>query len=211
MALAIRLARGGRKNRPFYRIVVADKRMPRDGRYLERLGTYNPLLNDDNEQRVTLVKERIEYWLSQGAKPSERVAIFLGKAGMIDMPAQPSRPNKAKPSEKTTLRIADKEERVAAAKETAKDAEAEAKEAAKAAAEAEKAAAEEAAAAPAEEAAPEADAPAEAPAEEVKAEETPAEETKKEDAAPESPAEEKPAEDAKTEGAPAAEDKKKAE
>ncbi|MCB1531493.1 MAG: 30S ribosomal protein S16 [Alphaproteobacteria bacterium] len=119
MALSIRLSRGGRKNRPFYRIVVADKRMPRDGRYIERLGTYNPLLNDDNENRVQLVKDRIEYWLSQGAKPSERVAIFLGKAGIIDMPAQPERPNKSKPSEKTLMRIQDKKDKQAAAEDAA--------------------------------------------------------------------------------------------
>ena len=175
MALAIRLARGGRRNRPFYRIVVADKRMPRDGRYIEKLGTYNPLLNDNDEQRVQLVKERIEYWLSQGAKPSERVAIFLGKAGMIDMPEQPNRPNKSAPSEKTKLKLADKEERVAAAKEAAKEAEEAAKAAAAEAKEAEKAAAADAAAAPAEDA--------------------PAEDAKAEDAAPEAPAEEAAAED----------------
>lgn len=130
MALAIRLSRGGRKARPFYRIVVADKRMPRDGRYIERLGTYNPLLDDQNEERVKLVEDRIKYWLEQGAKPSERVAIFLGKAGIIDMPAQPVRPNKSEPSEKTKLRIEDKKEKQAAAAEAAKAAEEEAKAAA---------------------------------------------------------------------------------
>ncbi|MCL4677551.1 MAG: 30S ribosomal protein S16 [Alphaproteobacteria bacterium] len=119
MALAIRLARGGRKNRPFYRIVVADKRMPRDGRFIEKLGTYDPLLGSDNENRVRLVKDRIEYWLGQGAKPSERVAIFLGKAGIIEMPKQPNRPNKAQQSEKTKLRIADKAEKKKAAAEAA--------------------------------------------------------------------------------------------
>ena len=70
MALAIRLSRGGRKARPFYRIVVADKRMARDGLYIEKLGTYNPLLANDDENRVKLVEERIKYWLSQGAQPS---------------------------------------------------------------------------------------------------------------------------------------------
>ncbi len=139
MALSIRLSRQGRKKRPFYRIVVADKRMPRDGRYIEKLGTYNPLLQDDNEQRVQLVTERIKYWLSEGAQPTERVAIFLGKAGLIDMPAHPVRPNKAEPSEKTKLKLADKQEKLDAAKEAAKAAKEEAKEAAKAAAEAEKA------------------------------------------------------------------------
>lgn len=167
MALAIRLSRGGRKNRPFYRIVVADKRMPRDGRYIEKLGTYNPLLNDNDENRVNLVEERIKYWLGEGAKPSERVSIFLGKAGLMDMPTQPNRPNKSAPSEKTQLKIADKEERVAAAKEASKAAEEEAKEAAKAAKEAEKAEAE---AAPAAEA-PAEEVPAEAPVEEAKTEE----------------------------------------
>lgn len=182
MALKIRLARGGRKARPFYRIVVADSRMPRDGRYIEKLGTYNPLLNDQDENRVTLVKERIEYWLGQGAKPSERVAIFLGKAGLAEMPAQPVRPKKSEPSEKTKMLIADKAEKRKAAAEAAAQAEEEAKAAAAAAAEAE-------AAAPAEEEAPAEDAAA-------PAEEAPAEEAKAEDAATEdAPAEEeKPAE-----------------
>ena len=168
MALSIRLSRGGRKKRPFYRIVVADKRMPRDGRYIERLGTYNPLLTDDNDHRVTLVEDRIKYWLGQGAKPSERVAIFLGKAGLADMPAQPNRPNKSAPGEKARLLIEDKEEKQQAAKEAAKEEAKAAKEAAKAE-EAEK---------PAEKA------PAAEPAkEEPKAEEKPAKEEKKEDTA----------------------------
>ena len=167
MALAMRLSKGGRKNRPFYRIVVADKRMPRDGRYIERLGTYNPLLAKDDTNRVTLNEERIKHWLGEGAQPSYRVAVFLGKAGIAPMPAQPNNPQKGTPSEKTKMRIADKQEKIKAREE------------------AEKAAAEEAAAAPAEEATPEAEAPAEeAPAEEAKAEapaEAPAEEEKKED------------------------------
>lgn len=165
MALAIRLSRGGRKKRPFYRIVVADKRMPRDGRYIERLGTYNPLLNDDNDQRVQLVEDRIKYWLGEGAKPSERVALFLGKAGLIDMPAQPNRPKKAAPGEKAKLLIEEKEEKRKAAEEAAKAAEEEAK---AAAADAE-AQAEEKAEAPAEEEA-KADAPEEEKKEEEKAE-----------------------------------------
>ncbi len=130
MALAMRLSRGGRKGRPFYRIVVADKRMPRDGRYIERLGTYNPLLADNDENRVQLVEDRIKYWLEQGAQPSERVAIFLGKAGLAEMPKQPNRPNKSKPSEKTLQMIEDKKEKQANAAEAAKAAEAEAKAAA---------------------------------------------------------------------------------
>ena len=173
MALAIRLSRGGRKGRPFYRIVVADKRMARDGRYIEKLGTYNPILANDDSNRVTLNEERIKYWLGEGAKPSERVAKFLGKAGIIDMPAQPVRPTKSSPSEKTLERQREKEEKRKEAAEAAK-------------AEAEEAAAAEAA--PVEEEAPAEEAAAEAPAEE-----TPAEEAKAEEA----PAEEAPAEEEK--------------
>jgi small subunit ribosomal protein S16 len=133
MALSIRLSRGGRKKRPFYNIIVADKRMPRDGRYIEKLGTYNPLLNDENDKRVTLVEERVKYWLSQGAKPSERVALFLAKAGLIDMPVQPNRPKKSAVGEKTRLLIEEKEAKQKAAVEAAKAAEEEAKAAAEAA------------------------------------------------------------------------------
>lgn len=186
MALAMRLSRGGRKNRPFYRIVVADKRMPRDGRYIERLGTYNPLLAKDDENRVSLNEDRIKHWLKEGAQPSYRVAVFLGKAGIAPMPEARNNPQKAEQSEKTKMRIADKEEKL------------------KNKAEAEKAAEEEAKAA-AEEA-------ANAPAEEAPAEEAPAEEAKAEEAAPEAeaPAEEKPAEEPKAEEAPAEEAKEEA-
>ncbi len=168
MALAMRLSRGGRKKRPFYRIVVADKRMPRDGRYIERLGTYNPLLAKDDANRVSLNEERIKYWLGEGAEPSYRVATFLGKAGIAPMPEQRNNPNKAKPSEKTVMRAEEKAEKQKAAAEAAKQAEEDAKAAAEAAA------AEPEAEAPAEEAPAEAEAPAEeAPAdaeEEKKAE-----------------------------------------
>lgn len=122
MALSIRLARGGRKKRPFYRIVVADRRMPRDGRYIEKLGTYNPLLDDGNENRVTLVEDRVKYWLEQGAQPSERVAIFLGKAGLAPVPAQPVRPKKSAQGEKAKMLIADKEEKRQAAADAAAEA-----------------------------------------------------------------------------------------
>ena len=169
MALAMRLSRGGRKSRPFYRIVVADKRMARDGRYIERLGTYNPLLGKDDENRVKLNEDRIKHWLGEGAQPSYRVAVFLGKAGIAPMPEQRNNPQKAEQSEKTKMRIADKEEKKKAQAEAAKAAEEEAK----AAAEAE-------AAAPADETP--AEAPAEeAPAEEAKADEAPAEEAKAEE------------------------------
>lgn len=82
MAVRIRLARGGAKKRPYYRIVAADSRSPRDGRFLEKLGTYNPLLAADSEQRVTLNEPRIRHWLEQGAQVSDRVARFLDKAGI---------------------------------------------------------------------------------------------------------------------------------
>lgn len=83
MAVKIRLARGGAKKRPFYRIVAADVRAPRDGRYIEKLGVYNPLLPKDSAERVTFDADRIKYWLSQGAKPTDRVHRFLHKAGLI--------------------------------------------------------------------------------------------------------------------------------
>ena len=164
MALAMRLSRGGRKARPFYRIVVADKRMPRDGRYIERLGTYNPLLAKDDDNRVNLNEERIKHWLGEGAEPSYRVAVFLGKAGLAPMPATPNNPNKGQPSEKTKMRIADKAEKQKANAEAAKAAEEEAKAAAE---EAKNAPAEEA---PAEEAKADDAAPADASAEEAKKE-----------------------------------------
>ena len=81
MAMKIRLARGGSKKRPFYRIVAADSRMPRDGRFIEKLGIYNPLLAKDNEERVKIDIERVQYWLAKGAQPTDRVARFLEAAG----------------------------------------------------------------------------------------------------------------------------------
>ncbi len=123
MALAIRLSRGGRKNMPFYSIVVADKRYPRDGRFLEKLGTYNPLVA--HEKRVTLNAERIKHWLSQGAQPSHRVSIFLGQAGIAPMPEKRNNPTKGQPSEKTKMRVAEKAEKRKAAAEAAEAAKAE--------------------------------------------------------------------------------------
>ena len=177
MAVKIRLARGGSKKRPFYRIVAADERAPRDGRYIERLGTYDPLLPKDSGERVVMNVERIQHWLSTGAKPTDRVHRFLDAAGVLTRPAR-NNPNKAKPSAKTLERIEAKQK----AKEEAKAAPAEEAPAEEVAAEeapAEEAAAEEAAAeeTPAEEAAAE-----EAPAEEVVAEEAPAEEASAEQA-----------------------------
>ena len=194
MALKIRMSRGGAKKRPFYRIVVADSRMPRDGRYIEKLGTYNPLLPKDHDDRLTLDLERAKHWISQGAKPSDRIARFLDDAGLWKREAR-NNPQKGKPGAKAL-------ERVEAAEEAKRAAEEEA--AAAAAASAEEAPAEEAPAeeAPAEEA-PAEEAPAEdAPAEEAPAEEAPAEEA----AAEEAPAEEAPAEEAAAEDAPAEEE-----
>lgn len=172
MAVKIRLARGGAKKRPYYRVVVADGRAPRDGKYIEKVGTHNPLLPKDHDDRIKLDVERIQYWLDQGAQPSDRVARFLDAAGLMKREAR-NNPNKGKPGAKALERIEEQKEKAEAAAEEAK----EAKEAEKAAAAEAKAAAE----APVEEApaeeAPAEEAPAEAPAEEAPAEET-AEETK---------------------------------
>lgn len=119
MALKLRMTRGGRKGIPYYHIVVTDSRSPRDGRYIEKVGSYNPLLKNDDENRVKLVKERIEHWLKQGAKPSERVAIFLGKAGLAEMPKHSVRPHKSAPKAKAVERLKEKEEKAKAAADAA--------------------------------------------------------------------------------------------
>ena len=153
MALTIRLARGGAKKRPFYRIVVADKARSRDGRFVERIGHYNPMLSKDDPNRVQFDEERAKHWIGVGAKPSERVQKFFANAGLMDAPVIREQSKKHLPKAKA-------QERAAAAEEAAKAA-------------AEAAAAEEA---PAEEA------PAdEAPAEEAPAEEAPAEEAGEEE------------------------------
>ena len=107
MALKIRLARGGSKKRPQYRIVVADIRAPRDGRFIEIVGTYNPLLPRDNENRVMLKTERIQHWLSNGAKPTDRVLRFLDAAGLLTRQPRHN-PNKAKPGKKAQERLDEK-------------------------------------------------------------------------------------------------------
>ncbi len=114
MALKIRLARGGAKKKPHYRIVVADARAPRDGRYIERLGTYDPLLPKDSEARVVLREERIRHWLDHGAKPTDRVARFLDAADIRPRAARLN-PNKSKPKAKAVARLAAKQEAEAAA------------------------------------------------------------------------------------------------
>ena len=143
MAIAIRLARGGAKKRPYYRIVAADSRRARDGKYLEQLGTYNPMLAKDDENRVNLNEERIQYWLGVGAQPSDRVARFLDAAGIRERAAR-NNPKKGEPGEAAKERA---EEKAAREAEKAEAAEAEAAEAE----EAKKAAEEEAKNAPAEE------------------------------------------------------------
>jgi len=149
MAIKIRLARGGSKKRPFYRIVAADSRMPRDGRFIEKLGTYDPLLPKDSEDRVKMDLERVQHWLSQGAQPTDRISRMLEAAGVAPKKERANM-QKAQPGKKAQARADEKATKAAAAAE----AEAEAK------------------AAPAEEA-PAEEAPAEdAPAEAAAAEET---------------------------------------
>ncbi|MEM0977013.1 MAG: 30S ribosomal protein S16 [Pseudomonadota bacterium] len=145
MAMKIRLARGGSKKRPFYRIVAADSRMPRDGRYIEKLGTYNPLLPKDSEERVKMDMDRVKYWLGEGAQPTDRISRMLEAAGVLEKKER-ANPKKAEPGKKAQERAEEKAEK---AREAA-----------------------EAAAAPAEEEAPAEEAPAEeAPAEEAAVEE----------------------------------------
>jgi small subunit ribosomal protein S16 len=113
MSLKIRLARGGAKKRPFYRIVVADSRSPRDGRFIERVGSYNPMLAKDHAERVVIIEDRIRHWLSVGAKPSERVARFLYERKLGPKPVIPTQTKKNQPKAKT-------QERLKAATEVAK-------------------------------------------------------------------------------------------
>jgi small subunit ribosomal protein S16 len=160
MALSMRLSRGGSKKRPYYRIVVADARSPRDGKFIEKIGTYNPLLAKDNADRIKLDTDRAKHWLSVGAQPTDRVARFLDVTGVKERAAK-NNPNKGKPGEKAVERAEERAEKLKAAEEAAAEA---------------KAAAEAAAAAPVEEPA------AEAPAEDVAAEEAPAAEAAAEEA-----------------------------
>jgi small subunit ribosomal protein S16 len=126
MALAIRMSRGGRRNLPYYRLVVTDSRSPRDSKFIERLGTYNPLLAQNDPNRVVLNADRIKHWLSQGAKPSDRVAIFLGNAGIIAKPKFQAGPKKSAPKAKAQERLKTQEEAAKAAEEAAAAAKAEA-------------------------------------------------------------------------------------
>ena len=156
MSVRIRLSRGGSKKHPYYRVVAADQRAPRDGRFIEKLGSYNPLLPKDHQERLVLDVERVKAWLQKGAEPTERLQKLFAGLGLMSAPKIHEQPKKSAPKAKAMERIKEKEEKAKAAAEAAAAAEAEAKaaaEAAKAEAEAAKAAAAEAeAAAPAEEA-----------------------------------------------------------
>ncbi|WP_420568588.1 30S ribosomal protein S16 [Thalassovita sp.] len=124
MAMKIRLARGGSKKRPFYRVVAADSRMPRDGRFIEKLGTYNPLLPKDSEERVKLDMERVQYWLDQGAQPTDRVSRFLEAAGTLEKKERANM-KKAEPGQKAKDRAEEKAAKAAEAAEAAEEAPAE--------------------------------------------------------------------------------------
>jgi small subunit ribosomal protein S16 len=118
MALSIRLTRGGAKKRPYYRIVVADSRAPRDGRFIEKLGSYNPLLAKDSPERVKLDAERISHWLSVGAQPSDRVLRFLDAAGIKERAAR-NNPKKGEPGDKAKERLEERAAKAAEAEEAA--------------------------------------------------------------------------------------------
>ncbi|HUH77441.1 MAG TPA: 30S ribosomal protein S16 [Devosia sp.] len=124
MALKIRLARGGTKKRPYYQIVIADARSPRDGRFIEKIGTFNPLLAKDAENRIVLDTERAKHWLSVGAQPTDRVARFLDTADLMKREAR-NNPNKAVPGDKAKERAEEKAAKLAAANAPADDAAAE--------------------------------------------------------------------------------------
>ena len=120
MSVSLRLSRGGSKKRPFFRIVAADIRAPRDGRYIERLGTYNPMREKDDPERVNLNLDRIKYWLSVGAKPTERVTGFLAKEGLLKKPEIPKQTKQDKPKKKTLEKLKAKEEKLKAKEEMEK-------------------------------------------------------------------------------------------
>jgi small subunit ribosomal protein S16 len=208
MAVAIRLSRGGSKKRPYYKIVVADERSARDGKFIERIGSYNPLLAKDDANRVVLDSDRAKHWLSVGAQPTDRVARFLDAAGVRERAAR-NNPNKAKPGEKAVERKEEQEKRASDAAEAAAAA------AAAPAPEPEPEVVEEVVAAeeaPAEQAVAEEAVAEEAPAEQAQAEEAQAEEAPAEQAqaeevqAAEAVAEAAPVEQAQAEEAPAAEE-----
>jgi len=175
MATKIRLARGGSKKRPFYRIVIADERAPRDGNFIEKIGNFNPMVPKDHKERVVISKERAEHWLKVGAQPTDRVQRILADLGMMEAPKITEKTKKHLPKAKAQERIKAKEEAALKAEEDAK-----------AAAEAAKAEAEKPAEEPAAEEQPQAEA---APETEAVAEETPAATEEAPAASEEAPAE----------------------
>ena len=118
MSVSLRLSRGGSKKRPYYKVVVANSRAPRDGKYLEQVGTYNPLLAKDDENRVRLVEDRVRYWLGVGAQPTDRVARMLDKAGIKERAATVN-PQKGEPGKKAKERAEEKAEKAREAEEAA--------------------------------------------------------------------------------------------
>ena len=175
MATKMRLARGGSKKRPFYRIVIADERAPRDGNFIEKIGNFNPMVPKDHKERVVISKERAEHWLKVGAQPTDRVQRILADLGMMDAPKITEKTKKHLPKAKAQERTKAKEEAALKAEEDAK-----------AAAEAAKAEAEKPAEEPAAEEQPQAEA---APEAEAVAEETPAAPEEEPVATEEAPAE----------------------
>ena len=135
MSVRIRLSRGGSKKRPFYKVVAADQRAPRDGRFIERLGSYNPLLPQDHQDRLVLDVEKVKAWLAKGAQPTERLQKLFANLGLCDAPKVGNQPKKSAPKAKALERIKEKEEKARAAAEAADQAEAEAAAAAEAPAE----------------------------------------------------------------------------
>ena len=119
MAVRIRLSRGGSKKRPFYRIVAADQRAPRDGRFIEKLGTYNPLLPKDHAERLVIDQEKVVAWLQKGAQPTDRLQKMFANLGLCKAPAVREQPKKSAPRPKTVERMKEKEEKARAAAEAA--------------------------------------------------------------------------------------------
>jgi small subunit ribosomal protein S16 len=122
MPVKIRLSRGGSKKRPYYRIVIADSRSPRDGRFIERVGAYNPMLPSDHENRVVLDAEKIKEWLGKGALPTDRVARMLGDAGLIEKSVHRETPQKSQPKAKAQERARERAEKEAERAAAAADA-----------------------------------------------------------------------------------------
>lgn len=119
MTVRIRLSRGGSKKHPFYRVVAADQRAPRDGRFIEKLGSYNPLLPKDHQERLVLDVEKVKSWISKGAQPTERLQKLFANLGICEAPALRNQPKKSAPKAKAMERIKEKEEKAKAAAEAA--------------------------------------------------------------------------------------------